>query len=81
MAESVREKRLLERYGELLTASDLAEVLKYSSDAAVRKAHAAGRLPVPLRRFPNRRGLFATVESVAAAISRLNDNSEDQDAS
>lgn len=76
MTESVREKRLLERYGELLTAADLAEVFRYSSDSAVRKAHAAGRLPVSLRRFPNRRGLFATVESVAAAISRLEDESE-----
>ena len=64
---------MLEKYGEVLTPADLAEVLRYSSDAAVRKAHAAGRLPVPLRRFPNRKGLFATVESVAAAISQLNE--------
>jgi len=73
MTQLSREQRLLEKYGEVLTPADLAEVLRYSSDAAVRKAHAAGRLPVPLRRFPNRKGLFATVESVAAAISQLNE--------
>jgi hypothetical protein len=76
MTVATREKRLLERYGELLTAADLAEVFRYSSDAAVRKAHAAGRLPVRLRKFPNRRGLFATARSVAVAITQIDDESE-----
>jgi len=74
MTQASREQRLVQKYGEVLTPADLAEVFRYSSDAAVRKAHAAGRLPVPLRRFPNRKGLFATVESVVAAISQLDES-------
>jgi len=66
-----RENRLRNKYGELLTVDELAEVLRYSSGASVRKAHAAGRLPVALRKFPNRRGLFATTESVAEALDQM----------
>ena len=66
-----RENRLRNKYGELLTVDELAEVLRYSSGASVRKAHAAGRLPVVLRKFPNRRGLFATTESVAQALDQM----------
>lgn len=63
--------RIRAKYGEILTVNELAEVLRYASGASVRKAHSAGRLPVPLKKFPNRRGLFATAESVAAALDEL----------
>lgn len=71
MTPESREKRLRDKYGELLTVSELAEVLRYSSGASVRKAHAAGRLPVSLQKFPHRRGLFATAESVANALDQM----------
>ena len=66
-----REQRLRDKYGELLNVTELAEVLRYASGASVRKAHAAGRLPVVLRKFPNRRGWFATAESVASALDEM----------
>lgn len=57
-----------EKYGELLTIEEVAEVLKYRTVYAVKKAHSRGHLAVELKRFPNRRGLFATAESVAKCI-------------
>lgn len=71
MAVPSRESRLLNKYGELLNVNEVAEVLRYKSGASVRKAHAAGRLPVVLRKFPNRRGWFATAESVASALDEM----------
>lgn len=71
MSINSREKRLVDKYGELLTAADLAEIFRYASAASVRKAHSAGRLPVDLHKFPHRRGLFATAESVAKALNQL----------
>lgn len=69
---SNRELALRERYGELLTLADIAEVLRYPSEQAVRRAHARGLLPVELVRFPGRRrGLFATARTVAALLDEL----------
>ena len=45
--------RLLKKYGELLTLEDVAEVFKYKTIGAVRKAHARDVLPVSLYKFPN----------------------------
>lgn len=73
MVAKSREERILDRYGELLTAADVAEVFRYSSAAAVRQAHAAGRLPVLLRQFANRRGWFASAASVVEALNQLDD--------
>ena len=64
-------RRLLhEQYGYLLTVGEVAEVLRYPSPAAVRQAHATGRLPVPLFSLPGRRTLFASAESVIEVLSR-----------
>jgi hypothetical protein len=70
---SVRQQRFLDRYGELMTSDEVADVLRYSSGAAVRQAHAAGRLPVRLVRFRPRRTLFTFSLEVAAAIDALDD--------
>lgn len=73
-APSLRTQRIMNRYGELLTCDDLAVLFRYSSAAAVRHAHAAGKLPVKLFRLPGRRPLFASADQVAAVI----DDAEDQ---
>ena len=62
---------LLATYGPVLTVDEIARLLKYPSPSAVRQAHAAGNLPVPLGRFPGRRALFARTWEVAKAIERL----------
>ncbi len=67
-----RELVLRERYGELLTLADIAEVLRYPSQQAVRRAHARGLLPLELVRFPGRRrGWFATARTVAALLDEM----------
>lgn len=58
----------MDRYGELLTCEELAQVLKYSSAAAVRQAHSSGKLPVRLFRLPGRRPLYADASEVALVI-------------
>lgn len=70
---SPRLKRILDRYGELLTCDDLADLLKYSSAGAVRQAHATGKLPIPLFRFPGRRPLFAFAKEVAIVLDSVED--------
>lgn len=65
------EEQLVHRYGQLLTLSDLTDVLRYPSIQALRKARIRGRLPLELIQFPNRRGWFATARAVAALLERL----------
>ena len=57
---------------------DIAEVFKYSSPSSVRKAHELGHLPVKLRKFPARRGYFATAHSVALAIACLDGDIQEE---
>lgn len=66
-----------EKYGELLSLEEVAEVLKYKTVSALRKAHSRGTLPVELKRFPNRRGWFATAQSITDCIDEL-ENQKDQ---
>ena len=66
-----REEYFRTRYGELLTLHEIAEVLRYPSIQALRKAYERGTLPLELRRFPNRRGYFATARAVAMAVDSL----------
>ncbi len=68
VTENCRENLLRARYGELLTPEDLAEVLHYPSGEAVLKARSRGVLPVPLGRFPHRRGWYATPRAVARCL-------------
>jgi len=59
------------KYGALLTLEDVAEVFKFKTIGAVRKAHARRVLPVDLYRFPNRTGFYAKVEEVAESIVKM----------
>ena len=60
-----------ERYGELLLLEDVAEVFKYPTVDAVRKANNRGSLPVKLYRFEGKNGLYARCNEVAEAIENM----------
>ncbi len=63
--------RLLEKYGTLLTLEEVAEVYKYNTTGAVRKAHTRGVLPVDLYKFPNKTGFYAKTVEVAKSIDEM----------
>ena len=65
-AEAIRNK-----YGELLTLEEVAEVFRYKTVAAVRKAHSRKTLPVNLYRFKGRAGYFARAEEVACSLENM----------
>jgi hypothetical protein len=62
---------LMREYGVLLSVKEVAEVLRYPNAEAARRAHYRGKLPVKLKKFPDRRVLFATASDVAKAIGQL----------
>jgi len=62
---------LRNRYGDVLTMSDLAAVLRYPSVGAIRKARERGRLPITPVRIPHRRGWFVTATAVAELLHGL----------
>lgn len=68
-------EHLITHYGVLLSVEDIASIFRYASGECVRKAHAAGRLPIKLGSFPARRGLYATAFSVAQVIGQFENNS------
>jgi hypothetical protein len=68
-----REATLRERFGDVLTLSELAAVLRYPSVGAIRKARSRGQLPVAVVQMPPRRGWFATAEAVAELLCALED--------
>ena len=59
---------VIAHYGMLLSVEDLARLFNYPNAEAVRKAHRAGSLPVKLKEFPKRRGLFVTAIEAAEAF-------------
>lgn len=59
------------RYGELLTTEEVAEVFKYRSAAAVRKAYARRALPVRLYKFAGRPAYYAKAEEVASCLDKM----------
>lgn len=71
MTRAEREAALRERFGDLLTLSDLAIVLRYPSVGAIRKARSRGQLPIHLVQMPPRRGWFATAGAVAELLCLL----------
>ncbi|WP_288131582.1 hypothetical protein [Microbulbifer sp.] len=62
---------LRSKYGELLSLEDIAEVFKYPSIEAVRKAKSRGTLPVKVYRFPNKNGFYARANDVALSINSM----------
>jgi hypothetical protein len=71
LTKSERATALRERFGDLLTMSDLAAIFRYSSVGAIHKARSRGQLPVPVVQMPPRRGWFATAEAVAEVLCAL----------
>jgi len=65
------EAQLVERYGLLMTLTDVAEALRYPSTQAARKARLRGALPVQLVQIPNRRGWWAMTRAVAQFLDSL----------
>lgn len=62
---------LMREYGVLLSVEEVAKVLRYPNAEAARRAHYRGKLPVPLKKLPGRRILFATATDVARALGEL----------
>lgn len=58
-------------YGELLDLAQVADVFKYATIDAVRKAYSRGSLPVKLYKFQRKEGLFAKADEVAKAIENM----------
>lgn len=71
-----RENIYRRQYGELLTASDVAKILRYPSAAAVLKARERGTLPVQMAKLPGRKGWFATARSVAEILDEIDQKHE-----
>lgn len=69
--QAEREADLRTRFGDVLTLTDLAVVLRYASVGAIRKARSRGQLPVQLVKMQGRRGWFATADAVAEYLSSL----------
>ena len=68
---SKRESRLTHQFGEILSLTDLASVLRYPSVGAVRQARRRGVLPVQTQHLIGRRGWFATARAVAEYLHKL----------
>lgn len=71
LTRSEREEDLRRRFGDFLTLSELAVLLRYPSVGAIRKARLRGQLPLRLIQMPPRRGWFATAETVAELLYAL----------
>jgi hypothetical protein len=55
---------LVLHYGAYLDTAKLAHLLSFPNRRALRRAHDAGRLSLPLRTLKGRRGLYAAAEDV-----------------
>lgn len=58
------------RYGPLMSLKDIAEVLKYPSADAVRKALSRKTLALPTTRLPNRREIFIRTNEIAGYLDK-----------
>jgi|APLak6261680685_1056136.scaffolds.fasta_scaffold01060_4 hypothetical protein len=61
---------LMERYGPLLSANDLAEVLRFSGTLALDRSIQRGHLSLKTFHMQGRRGVFAHANDVAAYIAK-----------
>ncbi|KGU51343.1 hypothetical protein NY99_20740 [Xanthomonas phaseoli pv. phaseoli] len=68
---TLRELQLTAQFGGLLSTSDIAQVLRYRTPQAVRKARTRGALTIPMQQLPGRRGLYATARAVAVYLEDL----------
>lgn len=61
---------LISTYGAFIDTYELAHLLGYPNRKALRQAHAAGRLDIPLTPLEGRRGLYATADDVSIFLRR-----------
>lgn len=59
------ESELLDRYGPILSAQQLASIFAYPTLAAFRQAVTRGTVPVPVFSIEKRRGKYALAKDVA----------------
>jgi hypothetical protein len=71
LTKSERAAALRQRYGELLTLAELAQLLKYPSVGALHKARFRNKLPLQLVQMPPRKRWYATVDAVAELLCCL----------
>lgn len=60
------EKLLVERYGPLLAAEDVIEILSFPNANAYRQAIKRGSIPIPMFHVSGRTGRFALASDMAA---------------
>jgi hypothetical protein len=61
----------LEKYGELMTPTELVRFFRYPSSRAFRRAILSRAFPVPVVRVPGRRGRFALTRDVVSWLQGL----------
>lgn len=71
MASNDMHAMLVREYGAVLDTATTARVMGYRSVEALRQARLQKRLPIEMFRLPNRRGWFASAETVACWISSV----------
>ena len=64
-AEHVLVEHLLQRYGAVLDAPAIAQVLQFNSITALRKSIQRKQMDIPMMNLPNRRGPFVLAPDMA----------------
>lgn len=64
-------EHFLSQYGPLMASEQVAKVLQYPSPAAFDRSRRRGKVTLPLRRIPNRRGTYALVTDVVSYLLAL----------
>lgn len=65
------QKRLHDKYGDLMRLDEVATELKYPSVDAVRKSLSRGVLDLPVVRIPQRRGSFIKTKEVVNYLNKI----------
>lgn len=63
------ERDFVDRYGPVLTGTEVQKLLRYRSEAAFRKAITRKTVPVPLFEISGQRGKFALASDIARYIA------------
>jgi len=74
------ESQLMDRYGPILTGDALRKSLGFSSMAALRQATSRNKMPIPVFRLKDRKGVFALTTDIALWLAEQRNRMIDQDA-
>lgn len=66
------QKRLHDKYGDLMCLEEVANELKFPSADAVRKSLSRGVLVLPIVKIPQRRGSFVKTKEVVNYLKSIN---------